>query len=189
MHIQFDPASEEEPTWEVRRPGASRKQRFDGRTRSILTAAAVAAVVVNAGAAWAYWRVAPPEATRAEVGRAVELVLHARSDPHKPLRPGGTGDLTVTVTNDYDVPIRITSIAPGVGGVVTDTEHRNGGCRAPAVEVSRPAFPVSWDVPRNAVGAFTIPGGLSMQHPVDPACMGAAFVVPVQARGVRVEAS
>src|SRR3954447_19099873 len=36
----------DEPTWEVRQPNRSGMGRFDGRTRSILTVAAVIAVIV-----------------------------------------------------------------------------------------------------------------------------------------------
>ena len=180
MHIELDPADHDEPTWEVRHP---RRRRFDGRTRSILSAAAAAAVVVNAGAAWAYWQITGSRTGGLQAGTAVELALRARSDLNRPLQPGAIGNLTVTVTNDYEFPIRITSITPGVGNIVADPEHRDAGCTAPAVDLTQARFEVSWDVVRNNVAAFTIRDALAMGTDMHPACQGAVFTVPVQAFG------
>jgi hypothetical protein len=174
----------EEPTWEVRRPGRG-KGRLDGRTRSILSAAAVAAVVVNAGAAWAYWKVTASETDGARADTAVELTLRGRSDLNRPLTPGGTGNLTVTLTNDNNYPITITSVSLGGGNVVADDQHRDAGCRkGTGVSLTKTAFPVSWDVPRNTIGAFSIPDGLRMAASSKKACQGATFTVPVQVSGV-----
>jgi len=184
MHIELDPADHEEPTWEVRQPGDNRRRRLDRRTKVILSGAAVAAVVVNAGAAWMYWRITGSETAQAGAG-SVSMALRARSDLDKPLRPGQTTNIAVTVTNDYDFPIRITSLTPGAGNIVADDEHREAGCRVSAVSVTRPRFDVSWDVQRNTIGAFTVPDGLVMRPDADPSCAGAIFTVPVQVFGVR----
>ena len=173
----------DEPTWEVRQPGTER--RLDRRTRSILGAAAAAAIIVNAGAAWAYWKVTGSETGSVRTGTAIELALRGRSNLNRPLAPGHTGNLTVTVTNDNDFPIRVTSVTPGAGNIVADDEHRDAGCMdTAAVTMTRAAFPVSWDVARNTVGAFTIPDGLRMAAGAHPACRGAVFSVPIQAGGV-----
>jgi hypothetical protein len=174
----------DEPTWEVRQPGSG-KRRVDGRTRSILTMAAAAAVVVNAGAAWVYWQVTSSGPGRAAAGAAIALELRGRSDLNRQLLPGGTGNMTVTVTNDNDFPIRIVSVAPGNGNIVADNEHRDRGCRdATGVTMTRSSFPVSWEVARNTVGAYTIPAGLRMAAGANPTCAGATFTVPVQVNGV-----
>ena len=186
-HIELRPADHEEPTWEVRYPGDRPRRRLDGRTRAILSAAAVAAIVVNAGAAWVYWRITGSQTGQARSGHAVELALRARSDLNHPLLPGQTGNLTVTVINDYDVPIRITTIAPGSGNIVADTEHREAGCKVAGVTLTRPRFAVSWEVPRNTIGAYTLGDALAMRADTDPACHGAIFTVPVQASGVSRE--
>jgi hypothetical protein len=183
MFVQRDPDHHDEPTWEVRQPHSSGRRRFDGRTRSILTVAAVAAVIVNAGAAWTYWKVgSQPAAARA--GTVVELTLRGRSDLSRSLTPGGTGSLTVTVTNDNDFPIRITSLKPGPGNVVADDEHRDAGCLTTGVTMSRPDFEVSWDVAKNTIGAFTVPAGLRMAATSKRACAGATFTVPLQSSGI-----
>lgn len=175
----------DEPTWEVRQPNSGRSgmRRFDGRTRSILTAAAVVAIVVNAGVAWTYWKVTGSD-TGARAGAAVELTLRGRSDLNKPLGSGETGNLTVTLTNDYDFPIRITSVRPAPGGAVADDEHRDAGCKDPKVSMSRVSYEVKWDVSRNTIGAFTIPDGLTMAPNGPAACRGATFTVPIQVSGL-----
>jgi hypothetical protein len=131
IHIELETADHEEPTWEVRPAGQARKRRLDRRTRAILSVAAAAAIVVNAGAAWAYWHITASKTEVRNTGTSVELALHARNDLNRPLTPGGTGNLTVTVANEYDFPIRITEVTPGDGNIVADDEHRDAGCKAP----------------------------------------------------------
>lgn len=189
MHIELAPADVEEPTWEVRHPNEPRRRRLDRRTRAILSAAAVGAIVVNAGAAWAYWQITKSGTGRADSGTAVQLALRARSDLNEPLRRGTTGNLTVTVINEYDFPIRIKVIAPGTGNIVADDEHRDGGCLATGVDITRTRFDVSWEVPRNTIGAFTIVDGLTMRKDANPKCEGAVFTVPVQASGFGLDKS
>jgi hypothetical protein len=116
---------------------------------------------------------------------AVELTLRGRSDLNRPLLAGGTGNLTVTLTNDNNFPITITSVSPGPGNVVADDEHRDAGCRQNiGVSLTKAAFAVSWDVARNTIGAFSIPDGLRMDPNANKACRGATFTVPVQVNGV-----
>ena len=88
------------------------------------------------------------------------------------------------MTNDYDFPVRITSVSRGAGNVVADDEHREAGCRARVVDLTQESFAVSWDVQNNMIGAFTIPNGLIMAADPDLACEGATFTVPVRASGV-----
>jgi hypothetical protein len=182
-HIELRPADHEEPTWEVRHPGDERRRRWDGRTRGILSLAAVAAVVVNAGAAWIYWQVTGSETGHWAGATTVQIALRARSDLNHPLLPGQSGTLAVTVTNDYDYPIRITSVTAGAGNIVADPEHRDEGCKDPRVRLSRDRFVVSWEVPRNTIGAFTIPDALVMRPDATAVCDGAVFTVPIQASG------
>ncbi|MEV6347789.1 hypothetical protein [Actinoplanes sp. NPDC051851] len=181
-HIELEASDHEEPTWEVRGP---RKKRFDRRSRVILAAAAILALMANAGAAWAYWRIARPESTANGATTEFELVLRARNDLNQTLRPGDTGNMTVTVANEYGVPIRVTQIRPGAGNVVADPEHRDAGCLNPRVAVNRKDFPVSWEVAKNTVGVFNLDDALTMRPGSPKACLGATFTVPIRARAVR----
>jgi hypothetical protein len=162
---------------------------MDRRTRVILALAATAAVVVNAGAAWTYWRVTTSAAEQAAAGGAVSIALRARSDVNQPLRPKATGNITVTVTNDYDHPIRITSVTAGIGRIVADPDHRAAGCDGVPVSITRPRFPVAWEVQRNTIGAFIVANALTMRADADPACRGATFTVPLRAFGVHSDDS
>jgi hypothetical protein len=174
----------DEPTWDVRPPGNGGR-RIDRRTRLILTVAVVAAIVVNAGAAWAYWRLTTSAAGVQKAGTVVELALRGRSDLNRPLVRGGVGNLTVTVTNDNSFPVRISSVVPGTATIVADDEHRENGCPdATGVTATRRDFPVSWVVAKNTLGAFTIPAGLRMARNANPACEGASFTIPIQVSGV-----
>lgn len=187
--IEINPVDHEEPTWDVRYPGEARRKRLDGRTRAILAAAAAAALVVNAGAAWTYWQITGSRTTPGSAPTVVELAMRARSDLNRPLTPGQTGNMTVTVTNELDFPLRITSVTPGIGNVVADDEHRDDGCKEARVAMTHSRFAVTWEVPRNTIGAFTIPDALVMRPEADAACGGAIFTVPVQVSGVSRPAS
>ena len=167
----------------VRAPRRGLLSRLDARTRSILAGAATAVVIVNAGAVWAYWSITGSQTGPADAGTVVELHLGGRSDLNEPLVPGGTGDLIVTVTNDNDFPIRITSVAPAAGTVTADGEHQKRGCVNTGVVVAADPVAVRWDVARNVVAAFTVPHGLAMAGPADPACRDAVFTVAVVATG------
>jgi hypothetical protein len=165
------------------RPKAKRMRKVNRRTKVILTVAAVSAVAVNAGAAWAYWRISGTGTGAAQAGAVIELSLKGRSDEEKPLFPGGTSDLTVTVTNRNDFPIRITSVFAGKGKTVADEAHRSAGCLDTGVVVSQDVHDVSWQVPKNTIGVFTLTDGIRMTNSSDTACQGATFTIPVQATG------
>ncbi|GIF06311.1 hypothetical protein [Actinoplanes siamensis] len=180
--IELTEADHEEPTWEVRGP---RRRRFDRRSRTILGVAALTAILANAGAAWAYWKITQPGPAAGPAPVPVDLMLPGRNDPTQTLRPGDTGNLQVTVTNDKDVPIRITAIRVGPGNVVADPEHRDAGCADPGVRLRRPVFQVSWEVARNTVGAFTAENALTVPPTMAKACDGATFTVPLRAEGVQ----
>jgi hypothetical protein len=164
-------------------PPAPARRRVDRRAKVVLAVAAAAAVTVNAGAAWAYWRITGSETGAATADPGAGLTLRGRSDLNEPLRPGATGDLMVSVTNRNGFAVRVTSAAAG-DRIVADDEHRDGGCRYPGVSLLRTQYRVSWDVPKNTVAAFAVPGVLEMTPGADAACAGATFTVPVRATGL-----
>ena len=161
----------------------ARPRRLDRRGRTVLAVAAAAALLVNSGVAWVYWRIGEGGGV-AGAESTVELKLRARSDESMPLRPGGAANLTVTVTNQHAFPVRIVALRQGAGQVTVDSRHRDAGCRATGVAVVADPMPVSWEVPRNAIGVFTVPDAVRMSTGSDPSCQGAVFTVPVRATGV-----
>lgn len=163
---------------------ATGMRKANRRTKVILTICVVAAVAVNAGAAWAYWRITGSGTGVAVAGSAIKLDLKGKSDDKKPLYPGGKSNLTVTVTNENNFPIEITTLAPGSGRPTADAEHRESGCRTTGVVVSKSVHQVSWKVARNTIGVFTLVDGIEMTNSSDTACQGATFTIPVQATGI-----
>ena len=133
--------------------------------------------------AWTYWRVTEADAGSGGNGPAVQMALPARSDPNVPLAPGGRSNLLVTLVNNHDFPVRITSVTAGPGPGAADDEHRDAGCTGSG----RRADPGS--VP-GAVGRAE-EHDRRVHHPERPdpgerrarACDGAVFTVPIQADG------
>jgi hypothetical protein len=142
-------------------------------------------MVVNAGAAWAYWKITKSATGGRAAGTAVELSLRARSDYNRPLTAGHAGNLTVTLTNDDDFPIQISRVRRGDGKVVADDEHSDAGCEPTGVSMSQAEFDVTWSVPRNTIGVVTILDGLTMAADPKPECVGATFTLPVRVTGIR----
>ena len=70
------------------------------------------------------------------------------------------------------------------GRTVADDGHADGGCRDTGVVVARSVQTVSWEVPKNSIGVFTLADGIRMTNQSDTACQGAVFTIPVQATGV-----
>ena len=161
-----------------------RKRKLDRRSKTILGLAAAAAVLANAGAAYAYWVVNGSGTAAAAAGAVVELKLTGRSDDSAPLYPGTAADLTVMVANQNGFPIRITAVTTGGRKPEADPEHREGGCRTTGVTASHETMSVSWNVPKNAVGVFTVPDGLIMSNSSDSACQGATFTIPLRATAI-----
>ena len=168
----------------VPRAGAGGR-KIARRTQSILAVAAAVAVAVNAGAAWAYWEITGSATDGQAAGTAVELSLRASSDFNRPLTAGHTGNLTVSLANDYDFSVKISRVLRGDGKVVADDEHSDAGCEPTGVSMSREEFDVKWSVPRNTIGAFTIQDGLTMAADAKPECAGATFTLPIRVTGVR----
>jgi hypothetical protein len=160
---------------------ATGMRKVNRRTKVILAVCAVAAVAVNAGAAWAYWRITGSGTGVAQAGSTIELTLKGTSDDRKPLYPGGTSNLTVTVTNENDFPIEITAVAAGGGKPTADEAHREGGCQTTGVVVSQGVQRVSWKVLRNTIGVFTLTDGIKMTNQSDSTCQGATFTIPLKA--------
>jgi hypothetical protein len=164
-------------------PVSRRLRRLDRRGRAVLAVAAAVAVLVNAGVVWAYWDLGRQGAGVSPAGAAIQLKLQGISDDSGPFAPGSRAGLTVTVPNQHTFPVRIVSLRPGAGKVTADPEHRQAGCLATG-EAAADSLTVSWQVPRNTVGVFTVPDLLTLTAGSDPACRGAVFTMPVRATGV-----
>jgi hypothetical protein len=139
---------------------------------------------VNVGAAWSYWTITSSQATAQAAAASVELTLRAHSDYNKTLLPAQTGNLTITLANDQDFPVTITKVLRADPTAYADDPHRENGCDPTGVALTRGVFDVDWNVPKNTIGAFTIPDGLRMAADSPAACRNATFTLSIRAVGV-----
>lgn len=168
----------------ISRPGpAAVTRKLNTRTRVVLAAAGAAAVAVNAGAAWSYWAVTSQPKAAPVAPSAVELTLRAHSDYSRPLAAGQTGNLTITLANDQAYPIGIDQVLREDIAATADDQHRESGCDPTGVTLSKVAFAVDWSVPKNTIGAFTIPDGLRMAADAPAACRDATFTLSIRVVG------
>jgi hypothetical protein len=156
-------------------------RNVDRRSKVVLGVAATAFIVVNAGVAYAFWKLSGDGTATAKAGSALELTLSGVSDDNKPLYPGGTSNLSVTVANDNDFPITVNTLSPGTSRAQADETHRRSGCTTTGVIFTKDVHQVSWTVPKNSVGVFRVADGIQMTNQSDTACQGATFTIEVQA--------
>jgi hypothetical protein len=169
----------------ISRPGTGAVTRkLDTRTRVVLATAGLAAIAVNAGAAWCYWAVTSQPQAVPVAPAAVELTLRAHSDYSRPLAAGQTGNLTITLANDQAYPIAIDQVLREDIAAIADDRHRENGCDPTGVTLSKVAFVVDWSVPKNTIGAFTIPDGLRMAADAPAACRDATFILSIRVAGL-----
>jgi hypothetical protein len=162
----------------------TRVRKPDGRTRAILAIAGAAALLVNVGAAWSYWRITSAQPAARAATASVELTLRAHSDYNRALLPGQAGNLTITLANDQDFPLSVTRVVREDPSAYADDPHRENGCDPTGVALTRDVFDVDWSVPKNTIGAFTIPDGLRMAVDSPAACRDATFILAIRVIGV-----
>jgi hypothetical protein len=108
----------------------------------------------------------------------VVSTLDASASTTAQLFPGGSGDVTVTVSNPNDYPVRLTSIA-GNGAITSD---KGSACDA-STGVTFTDQTGVFDVPANDAATFTLSGAVAMSNASDNSCQGAVFTIPVTLGG------
>lgn len=158
------------------------------RSRVVVRASVVLALLAVSGTAFAFWA-----AGGGGTGTAgTEATLRVTLSPGVPtgqLYPGGTADVVLTISNPNAATVRIGSLAldeaQGTGGFSVDNDHA-------ACDLSVLAFttatngPAGWSVPGAASGtpgtsAATLSDALSMSVDAADACQGAELTVHVAA--------
>ncbi|MEY2567491.1 MAG: hypothetical protein QOE35_2020 [Actinomycetota bacterium] len=140
--------------------------------------AALAALVLTAGAAYAYFTAsgAGAGAANANTLQAVTVSAVVGGDaPASTLSPGGpAADVILRVNNPNSFSVRLYSLA-GNGAVTVDVSHSS--CTTPGVTFTPPSSP-----------NVTLPSGSSLVHLAGAAtmstaslsaCQGATFTIPV----------
>lgn len=158
-------------------------RKLSRRSKATLAVASILALAVNAGAAWAYWRISGTGTTAAAGATVANLQVSGASYPDVPLFPGARGGLVVTVKNPNSFPVIVKRVMPGPGPVTADAAHRSAGCEQSGVSLIRNVFAVSWPIPAKSQKVFPISSSVAMSNSSDDACQGATFSIPLSVTG------
>lgn len=155
-------------------PGARHVRR---RTPVLTVVAAVVALLVGSGSAYAYWTTAGTGAGSAATGAALPVtLLTANAGVSTRLVPGGTADLSITVSNPNPWPVTITGVAQAAGSITVS--GASGTCTTTGVTVPT-ANALSINVASGASVDVTVPSGAAMSTASQSGCQGASFRIPV----------
>lgn len=138
-------------------------------------AVAAVAVTVSGGMTFGSWTVASsPGSGFAQAVSAVNLTLSTSSTTAQ-LYPGGTGDLSLTVTNPNPFAVTINSVT----GSGTITSDKGAACNASTGVSFTNTSGLSQSVAAGATISFSLAGKVAMSSASDTTCQGATFTVPV----------
>ncbi|MFF2344718.1 hypothetical protein [Pseudarthrobacter sp. NPDC058119] len=150
-----------------------------------LKAAALAGVLVTAGAgtAYAFWSGTGAGSGSAAAGtmQAVTVdALVASDNPKAALYPGGSADVVLRLTNPNPYSVQVYSVT-GNGPARADAAHP--GCTTTGVRFTGTAAPLTpaTSVAANSSALITLPGAATMDTTSLAACQGATFSIPVTA--------
>jgi hypothetical protein len=144
----------------------------------IVSASCLAAGLgVGVGTAYAYYTSSGQSTGSASTGTMQTVTVAAATvTPSTPLLPGGSGDVTLKVTNPNSFAVTLVSVV-GTGGTITaDSGHP--GCTATGVTFSNQTG-LSTTIPANSTATIDLPGAASMSTASSAGCQGAAFSIPV----------
>lgn len=133
-----------------------------------------AALLLAGGVAYAAWSALGAGTGAAASGAPQALGVAATVTGQ--LRPGGSADVLVTVSNPNSAPVTVTSLA--LAGSIT----ASAGCSTPGVTVSLPGS-TALVVPAGANASLNVTNGVSMTTASSSDCQGATFSIPLQANG------
>jgi hypothetical protein len=103
-------------------------------------------------------------------------IASATVSPGTPLLPGGSGDVTLEVTNPSAFDATLVSVAGAAGTITADSGHP--GCTTTGVTFTDQTG-LSTDIPADSTTDIDLPGAASMSAASSPGCQGATFSIPV----------
>jgi hypothetical protein len=149
------------------------------RRRSLLLIALASCVVIGLAsvAAYAYFTSAGTGTGSASVGTVAAVsISSATVSPSTPLLPGGTGDVTLKVTNPGGFAVTLVSVAGTAGAITADSGHP--GCTTTGVTFTSQTG-LSTVIAPDSTAAIDLPGAAAMSTASSPGCQGATFSIPV----------
>ncbi len=148
------------------------------RRRSLLLIASAVCVVVGltSAAAYAYFTSSGHGTGSASVGSMQTVTISSTTvSPATPLLPGGSGDVTLKVTNPNGFAVTLVSVV-GNGTITADSGHP--GCTTTGVTFSSQVG-LSDNIAADSTAAIDLPGAASMSTASSAGCQGATFSIPV----------
>jgi hypothetical protein len=146
------------------------------RKRIVLLAAPVIAASLGAGTAYAYFTSSGSGTGSASTGNMQPVTVAASTGtPSTPLLPGGSGDVTMTVTNPNDFDVTLVGVT-STGDVTADGDH--SGCTTTGVSFVSPTD-LSTTIPADGATQVDLPAAATMSAASSSGCQGATFSIPV----------
>jgi hypothetical protein len=159
-------------------------RKISRRGKTILAAGAIVTIGVNAGAAWAYWRLNGSQTVSGTAGQVIQLQASGAPLGGALLYPGARLDLKITVTNPNHYGIQVSRIQRSTAPVSIDGPHAAAGCVKSGIRLTATAYVVNWNVPAGRTLSFTVSKAMSMTNESDSACQGGTFQLPVLVTGI-----
>lgn len=129
------------------------------------------------GAAYAYFTSSGKGTGPASIGTmAAVTVATTTATPSTALLPGGTGDVTLEVTNHNGYAVTLVSVV-GTGGAIT-ADGGHPGCTTTGVTFTNQTG-LSTNIPASSTSAIDLPGAAAMSAASSAGCQGATFSIPV----------
>lgn len=149
------------------------------RYRSFLLIMSAVGLIVGlgAGAVYAYFTSTGKGTGSASTGTMQPVrVAATTATPTTALVPGGTGDVTLKVTNTNSYLVTLVSVT-GTGGTIT-ADGSHPGCTTTGVTFANQTG-LSTTVPGSSTATIDLPGAASMSAASSASCQGATFSIPV----------
>jgi hypothetical protein len=148
------------------------------RLRSLLLIIPAVCLVVGlaSGAAYAYFTSSGHGTGSASTGSMQAVTISsATATPTSPLHPGGTGDVTLKVTNPNNFSVTLVSVV-GSGTITADSGHPT--CTVTGVTFTNQTA-LSTPISSGSTATIDLPGAASMSTASSAGCQGATFAIPV----------
>jgi hypothetical protein len=144
--------------------------------RALFFLAVIALIGLGAGVAYAYFTSSGSRSGSGSTGTLQNITVAATTGtPSTPLRPGGSGDVTLQVTNTNSYAVTLVSVT-GAGSVTAD--HGHPGCTTTGVTFASQSS-LSISITANGTTQVDLPSAASMSAASSAGCQGATFSIPV----------
>ena len=150
------------------------------RKRTVLLAVPVIAASLGAGTAYAYFTSSGSGTGSVSTGSMQPVTVAASAGtPGTPLVPGGSGDVTLSVTNPNDFDVTLAGVT-STGTVTADGGH--SGCTTTGVSFVPPTG-LSKTIPADGTTQVDLPAAATMSAASSSGCQGATFSIKVHVAG------